>query len=128
MINMIRERDRFARLIGAEIVSAGDGKSEVRINIGDQHLNALDMVQGGVIFTIADLAFALACNSHGVPAVGLSANINYLRPGKRGTLTARGRELSVANKVSDCEVQVTDEAGEVLAVFHGLAYRKTAKP
>lgn len=126
MVEKIRERDRFAQLIGAEIVSAGEGRGEVKLSVGPQHLNAMDVVQGGVIFTIADLAFALACNSQGVPAVGLSVNIHYLRPGRSGVLTARAREVSLSNRVGDYVVEVTDEAGEVLAVFHGLAYRKLA--
>ncbi len=125
MIELIRERDRFAKLLGIEIVSAGEGKAVTRLVIRDEHLNAMDMVHGGVIFSLADLAFALACNSRGVPAVGLSTTINYVKAGKKGnTLTADAREVTLGKKVANYLIEIRDETGEILALFQGLAYRK----
>jgi acyl-CoA thioesterase len=125
MINLIRQRDRFAKLLGMEIVSAGDGKAVTRLVIRDDHLNAMDMVHGGVIFSLADLAFALACNSRGVPSVGLSTTINYVKAGKAGdTLTAEAREVTLGKKVANYIVEIRDQTGEILALFQGLAYRK----
>ena len=127
ILDLIREKDRFARHIGAELGEAADGKATVRLKVQQQHLNALDIVQGGVIFTIADLAFALASNSRGLPAVALSVNINYIRPGRPGSvLTATARELSCTSKVGTYLVEVSDDAGGLLASFQGLAYRKPA--
>lgn len=131
MLNLerIREKDQFAKLIGAQMVEADDGKGVVTLTVQPHHLNALDIVQGGVIFTLADLAFALASNSRGLPAVALSASIHYLRPGRLGsTLTATARELTMTHKVGTYLVDVTDESGVVLASFQGLAFRKTPKP
>ena len=124
MISKMRDGDRFARLCGVEIVSVGDGASLVRMTVRPDHLNALNMVHGGAIFTMADFAFALAANSRDVPSVALSVSVNFLRPGRAGVLTATAREVSVGSKVGTYDVQVRDEAGELLAVFQGLAYRK----
>ena len=125
MIDLIRQRDRFAKLLGMEIVSAGDGKAVTRLVVRDEHLNAMDRVHGGVIFSLADLAFALACNSRGVPAVGLSVTINYTKAGKMGnTLTAEAKEITLGSKVANYIVEIRDETDEILALFQGLAYRK----
>lgn len=125
MIELIRERDRFAKLLGIEIVSAGEGNAVTRLVIRDEHLNAMEMVHGGVIFSLADLAFALACNSHGVPSVGLSTTINFVKAGKKGsTLTADAREVTLGKTVANYLIEVRDETGEILAMFQGLAYRK----
>lgn len=125
MIDLIRQKDRFARLLGIEIVSAGDGKAVCRMAIGDQHLNAMDTVHGGAIFSLADLTFALACNSRGVLSVALSATINYVKPGKKGSiLTAQAHEITLGNKVGTYTVEIRDQSDEILAVFQGLAYRK----
>ena len=125
MIDLIRQRDRFAKLLGMEIVSAGDGKAVTCLVVRDEHLNAMDMVHGGVIFSLADLAFALACNSRGVPAVGLSVTINYTKAAKMGnTLTAEAKEITLGSKVANYIVEIRDETGEILALFQGLAYRK----
>ena len=117
--------DCFAEFIGAEVVDGGGGMGKARLEIRDHHLNGLGIVQGGAIFTLADLAFAVACNSHGHKAVGLNASINWLRAGLGGVLHAEAREVSCARRIATYEVLVTDDTGELLATFHGTAYRKT---
>ncbi|MCK5803436.1 MAG: hotdog fold thioesterase [Lentisphaeria bacterium] len=116
--------DRFAEFIGAEVVAGGGGMGKARLEIHTHHLNGLGIVQGGAVFTLADLAFAVACNSHGNKAVGLNASINWLRPGLTGVLQAEAREVSCTRRIATYEVLVTDDAGELLATFHGTAYRK----
>jgi acyl-CoA thioesterase len=127
MINKMLSRDRFARLCGLKMVEAANGRSVVTMEIRDDHLNALDMVHGGAFFTLADYAFALAANSRDLPAVALSASMVFLRPGRAGRLTATAWEVSLAKKVGTYTVEIRDEAGELLATFQGLAYRKAGE-
>lgn len=124
MVSLIKERDRFARLCGLEVVSAGDGAAVVRMVVRDEHRNAMDMVHGGALFTLADYAFALACNSRHIPAVGLSTSMNFIRPGRSGAIEATARELSLTSKVGTYAVEIRDEAGELLATCQCLAFRK----
>ena len=118
------KRDRFAAFIGAEVIGGGDGVGRTCMKVGEQHLNGVGVIQGGALFTLADLAFAVACNSHGIKAVGLNASVNYLKPGLLGTtLNAEAREVSCGRRIGTYEVTVRDADGELVATFHGTAYR-----
>ena len=84
----IRKNDRFAAGIGAELVEAGGGKAVTRLRIEPRHLNSKGMVHGGVIFTLADLAFPAAENPRGNPAVAANAGIAFVNAVRDGRLIA----------------------------------------
>jgi len=117
-------QDRFAALAGIEIIEAGAGHCTARMKIEDKHLNAAHIVQGGAIFTLADLAFAVAANSHGQLALAIHANISFLRSKSKGYLYATATEINDPKRVNVYDVMVTDEHGEAVAKFHGMVYRK----
>jgi acyl-CoA thioesterase len=116
--------DRFAALTGIEIVEAGKGRCTARLVLDDRHLNAANVVQGGAIFTLADLAFAVASNSHGQEALAINANITFLRGATAGTLYATASEIGDPKRIGAYDVLVTDEHGETIARFNGLVYRR----
>ncbi len=118
------ERDEFARLTGLEVLETSPGRAKVRMKVGPQHLNGMGVVHGGAIFTLADYAFAAACNSHGFPAVAVSASISSLKAVRSGTLTADAQEASEPGKMSTTIIRITDDAGELVAMFQGLSYSK----
>ncbi|MFT3780603.1 MAG: PaaI family thioesterase [Nibricoccus sp.] len=116
--------DRFVAHCGIDLVSYKAGQAVARMRIQPLHLNALGIVQGGAIFTLADYAFGVASNTHGTAAVGINVSITYMKATTTGTLTAEARELSANPKLGSYTVNVTDEKGDLVAVFQGLAYRK----
>lgn len=118
-------RDRFATAAGIELTEVREGYALVRMTAGDRHLNAVDVVQGGCLFTLADLAFAAACNGHGTLAVAINASISFVAAGRPGTLTAEAHEVALSPKLSACTVHVRDASGTLIAIFQGMAYRKT---
>jgi len=118
------KKDYFAVLTGIEIVDFGQGWSTVQMTIADKHRNALGMVQGGALFTLADLAFAVASNSYGTVVVGIQANINFVNPGWNGVLTAKAREVASNHRLATYSVEITNDQGVVLASFQGTGYRK----
>ena len=120
-------RDRFAALAGIEIVESGPGHCTARMVIGDKHLNAAGVVQGGAIFTLADLAFAVASNSHGQLALAINVNISFLAAVSTGTLSATATEVCDPNRIGAYDVLVTDERDRAIARFNGLVYRKQQK-
>lgn len=116
--------DKFVQHCGIELVSFEPGKAVTRMTIQPQHMNAVGVVQGGAIFTLADYAFAVASNSHGSVALGINVSISYLKSAKSGSLHAEARELSCNPKLASYTVNVTDDAQDLIAVFQGLVYRK----
>jgi len=117
-------RDRYAALTGVEIIEAGKGYCKASLTIKDKHLNAANVVQGGAIFTLADLAFAVASNSHGQLALAINVNISFLNGVSSGTLYATATELDEPKRLGAYDVLVTDDRGKIIARFNGMVYRK----
>ena len=117
-------RDRFARDMGIELVAVSPGRATARLEITEAHHNGLGMAQGGAVFTLADLAFAAASNSHGSVAVAINASISFMKATAGGVLTAEAEEITANPKLSTYTVRVTDDTGDVVAIFQGMAYRK----
>jgi acyl-CoA thioesterase len=116
--------DRFVQHCGIELVSFEPGHAVTQMLVQPWHFNAVGIVQGGAIFTLADYAFAVASNAHGTVAVGVNASITYMKAATAGMLTAEARELALNRKLASYTVNVTNEAGDLIAVFQGLVYRK----
>ncbi|ANW97768.1 thioesterase [Thermoclostridium stercorarium subsp. thermolacticum DSM 2910] len=116
--------DRFAKYIGAEIVKAEPGYAVVEMKITDNHMNGLNIVQGGAIFTLADFAFAAASNNNGIVTVGVNANISYLKSPEGSRLTAVARELKAGRKICHYDVEVNDGNADLVAKVHFTGYRK----
>lgn len=118
------EQDAYAKHTGIEIVVVEPGYCKALMPIKDFHLNGVKTVHGGAIFTLADYAFALASNSHGQIAVNINASISYVTAVKSGVLLAEAKEASLNPKLGNYIINITNEQNEVIAIFHGTAYRK----
>lgn len=121
------KKDRFAVYNGIKLLQAEPGYAVAKLDITDNHLNGLDVVQGGAIFTLADLAFAAAANAHGQATLSINANINFFKstPGK--TLIAEAKEVSATNKIVNYNVDVFDEDRELLARVNIAGYKTKRK-
>ena len=126
MEDLIRffKKDKFATHAGIELLEAAPGYAKARMEIEEKHLNALRAVQGGALFTLADLAFAAASNAYGIAAVGINSNISFVKAATKGTLTAEAKETSINPKIATYTVNITDEEGDLVAIFTGMVYRK----
>lgn len=118
------ENDHFAATSGMRIVELYPGRAKTSLKVEDRHFNCVGIVQGGAIFTLADLAFGLACNSGGRVAVAVSTSLSFVKATRSGTLYAEAVEVSRSRRISTCTVQVTNESGELVAIFQGTAYIK----
>ena len=118
------KKDRFAANAGAELLDIKEGYGRARMLITPEHLNGGGVCQGGAIFTLADLAFAAAVNSHGVLTFSTSSNITYFKSVSQGYIYAEAREIVNHHRMPYAEVRVTDEAGELVAIFTSSGYRK----
>jgi len=118
------ERDRFARENGIRVVEVRPGFARTEMTVESRHLNSIGILQGGALFTLADLAFAVASNSHGVVAVACQADVTWFKAVQSGTLTAAAEEISRTRRLSTCLVRVTDQDQDLVALFKGVAYIK----
>ena len=116
--------DRFAARNGIELLEVEEGRALARLTVSGEHLNAAAVVQGGAVFTLADFAFAAASNSRGNVALAIEAHVTFLRAVRSGVLHAEAKEEGGSRRLSTCTVRVTDEKGELVALFTGTAYRK----
>jgi len=121
------KKDKFAEYNGIRLLEAADGHARSSMTITPNHLNGLGIVHGGAIFSLADFAFAAASNSRGNVAVAINVSISYVKSASSGTLFADARETSLNHKLGTYTIDITDEAGELLAVFQGMVYRKKEK-
>ena len=107
-------------LLGAELVQAATGFAVVRALVGPDHLNFNGTCHGGFTFALADIAFGIASNSHGVRAAGIDAHVTYLSAANRGdVLTATAREISRSRRVGTYGIEVTAADGRPVARFTG---------
>ena len=121
------KKDKFANYIGIELLDVKDGWAKATLEIKEHHLNGLNSVHGGAIFTLADLVFAAASNSRGRVAVAISNTISYVKAPQGNVLYAEATEVALNHKLATYAVNVTDGQGQVIAVFQGMVYRKGEK-
>ena len=120
---MSPDDDAAARLLGIAGSATAPGRATVQMVVRPDMLNGHRICHGGVIFALADAAFAYACNSHGPPTVAAAASIDFLAPVRAGaTLTAVAVEQFRRGRTGLYDVVVTDEAGAVVAHFHGRSH------
>lgn len=118
------KKDRFAEWVGIELLEAGEGFARAKMEIREHHLNGLGMVHGAAIFSLADLVFAVASNSHGKAAVAVNADISFLKAATRGILYGEATEVARNPKLASYAVRITDERDELIAVFQSMVYIK----
>ncbi len=119
--------DPFATSLGIEMLDL-PGYSRMRLALRPEMANFHAIAHGGVIFSLADAAFAAASNAHGDPAVALAMSIQFLdapRPGS--TLIAEAREERVGRRAGFYAMTITDEAGRTIATCQGVVHRRAGE-
>ncbi len=116
--------DKFAALIGIKEETDRNGKPVLSLKIEEKHLNGVDTAQGGCIFTLADYAFAMACNSDKRISVALNLSTHFINPARLGdVLTTRVREISRRRIISIYEINVLNQDEKTIATFTATAYK-----
>lgn len=124
LLETLNSNDRFANSIGAQLTEIREGYARAELVVEERHLNGANVCQGGVMYTLADLAFAGVANCHGILTLGISNTITFLKSGQFGErIIAECVELLDHHKLPYCDIKVTNDKGELLAVMTGLAYR-----
>ncbi|NML24269.1 hydroxyphenylacetyl-CoA thioesterase PaaI [Zoogloea dura] len=117
-------RDRAANALGMRIDEVRQGYARLSMPVRGDMVNGHHICHGGLIFSLADTAFAYACNSYNKNTVASACNIDFLAPGREGdTLSAEAIEMSASGRTGVYDVTVRDSAGKAIALFRGKSYR-----
>lgn len=124
LIDKLNQGDRFASGIGAQLTEIREGYARAELTVEERHLNGAGVCQGGVMYTLADLAFAAVANSRGILSLGISNTITMLKSAQQGdVLTAECTEVLNHHRLPYCDIRITNQNGDIMATMTGLAYR-----
>jgi len=127
-IGMLRN-DRATRLLGIEVLTMAPGTATLILRVREDMLNGHDTCHGGFIATLADSAFAFACNSYDELTVAASFGIDFIAPARENdVLTARATEVSKSGRTGLYDTEVTNQRGERIAMFRGRSHTIKGKP
>jgi acyl-CoA thioesterase len=117
-------RDNASQGLGIRIVRVGPGFAELAMTVRADMVNGHAITHGGLVFTLADSAFAFACNSYNANTVAAGCSIEFMAPSREGdVLTATAREHTVSGRHGIYDVDVTNQRGETIALFRGKSTR-----
>ena len=117
-------RDNAAHTLAMTLEEIRPGYARMRMTVRADMLNGHALAHGGLIFTLADTAFAYACNSHNHVTVAQGATIEFLAPGKAGdVLTAEGHAQHSSGRTGVYDIKVTNQDGRTIALFRGKSFR-----
>lgn len=118
------ERDHAAIALGIALEVIRPGYAEVGMDVRQDMLNGHDMCHGGMIFTLADTAFAYACNSFNAVSVAHTAQVTFCLAARKGDrLTAVAEMRQQGGRTGVYDVQVNDQEGRTVALFRAISYR-----
>jgi acyl-CoA thioesterase len=118
-------RDRVSRGLGLQVLAVGPGRATLRMTVRDDMLNGHDIAHGGVITTLADSAFAVACNSYNELTVAAGFDVNLVAAARLGDeLTATATETSKAGRTGVYDIAVHNQHGALVAAFRGRSHTK----
>lgn len=117
--------DRLARLLGMRLESAEPGRCRVSMEVTGDMLNAVGLTHGGVTYSLADFAFAVASNSHGTVAVALTTQMSYPAASREGDqLIADAHENNLGGKTGLYTIEVKTAGGRLVGLFSGTVFRR----
>ncbi|HUN93528.1 MAG TPA: hydroxyphenylacetyl-CoA thioesterase PaaI [Burkholderiaceae bacterium] len=121
--------DRATRALGMQLLEVAPGRAVISMAVREEMLNGYATCHGGLIATLADSAFAFACNSYNEMTFASGFTIDLVAPARLGDiLTASCVEVSRAGRTGVYDVEVANQRGERIAVFRGRSYAIKGKP
>lgn len=121
--------DRASKGLGMEILAVSPGGATLAMTVREDMLNGLDICHGGLITTLADSAFAFACNAYNEMTVASGFDVSIVAPGRLDDrLTAVAEEVQLSGRTGVYDITVRNQRDELIALFRGRSYRLKGKP
>jgi len=128
VVNHMMENDFFSQWLGIEVLEIKEGYSRIKMTVRKEMVNGFGIVHGGIPFSLADSAFAFACNNRNNLSVALDTSINFIKPVHVGdTLIAEATEIHNGRSTGLYHITITNQNKHDVALFKGLCFR-TNKP
>jgi acyl-CoA thioesterase len=124
VVEHMMHKDLFSQWLGIGIIEIKEGYSKLQMKVREEMINGFDIVHGGIAFSLADSAFAFACNNRNNLSVALDTSINFTKPVVPGDiLTAEAKELHNGRSTGLYHITITNQNDEQVAFFKGICYR-----
>jgi acyl-CoA thioesterase len=124
VVNQMMREDLFSQWLGIDVLEVREGYSRIRMTLRKEMLNGFNVVHGGVAFSLADSAFAFACNNRNNLSMALDTNITFTRQMQPGdVLTAEAKELHNGRSTGLYLITVLNQNNEQVALFKGTCFR-----
>lgn len=124
VVDRMMQDDLFSQWLGIEVLDIKEGYSKIKMTVRKEMINGLGIVHGGIPFSLADSAFAFACNNRNVLSVALDTSINFIKPVHvDDVLTAEAKELHNGRSTGLYHITITNQKEHIVAAFKGTCYR-----
>jgi acyl-CoA thioesterase len=124
VVSHMMQHDLFSQWLGIEVLEIKEGYSKIKMTVRNEMINGFGIVHGGIAFSLADSAFAFACNNRNVLSVALDTSINFTKPVHVGDiLTAEAKELHNGKSTGLYHITITNQKEHVVALFKGTCFR-----
>jgi acyl-CoA thioesterase len=128
VVDKMMQEDLFSQWLGIRVLEITEGYSKIQLTLREEMINGFNVIHGGVAFSLADSAFAFACNSRNNLSMALDTSITFTKGTKPGdVLTAEAKELHNGRSTGLYLITLTNQNGEQVALFKGTCFR-TGKP
>lgn len=124
VVALMMEHDLFSQWLGIEVLEVREGYSRIKMTVRNEMINGFGIVHGGIAFSLADSAFAFACNNRNVLSVALDTAINFIKPVHVGdVLTAEAKELHNGKSTGLYHIHIINQHNHEVAIFKGTCFR-----
>ena len=124
VVSHMMKEDRFSQWLGIEVLEVREGYSKIKMVLRDEMINGFHVIHGGIAFSLADSAFAFACNNRNNLSLALDTGINFTKTTKPGdVLTAEAKELHNGRSTGLYLITVTNQHDQQVALFKGTCFR-----
>jgi acyl-CoA thioesterase len=124
VVDHMMQHDQFSQWLGIEVLEIKEGYSKIKMIVREEMINGLGIVHGGIAFSLADSAFAFACNNRNNLSVALDTSINFLKPVHvNDVLIAEAKEIHNGKSTGLYHITITNQHQHDVAVFKGTCFR-----
>lgn len=124
VVTQMMKEDLFSQWLGIEVIEIKEGYSKIKMTVREEMINGLGIIHGGVAFSLADSAFAFACNNRNNLSVALDTSINFLKPIRvNDVLFAEASEIHNGKSTGLYHILITNQHQNKVAVFKGTCFR-----